>query len=96
MRVIPRFYFLPMKKLLIVVGMIALVALVPSPFGRAIADQEYSSCRALRVDFPEGIAASDKSAWRIPEFRRPRVIPVLYGRNLPLDANHDGLMCERA
>lgn len=83
-----------MKKLLIVVGVCALVGVAPSPFGRAIAAQEYSSCRALRADFPTGIAASDKSAWRIPESRRPRVIPDVYGRNLHLDVNHDGLMCE--
>jgi hypothetical protein len=85
-----------MKKLLIVVGLFALVAMVPSPFGRAIAAQEYSSCRALRVDFPAGIAASDKSAGLVSEASRPRVIPDVYGRNLHLDANHDGLMCERA
>jgi hypothetical protein len=83
-----------MKKLLIVVGAVALVALVPSPFGRAIAAQEYSSCRALRADFPMGVAASNKSAWRVSEAKRPRVIPDVYGRNLHLDANHDGLMCQ--
>jgi hypothetical protein len=83
-----------MRKLLIAVGLFALVGVVPSPFGRAIAAQEYSSCRALRVDFPTGIAASDRSAWRVSESRRPRVIPDVYGRNLHLDANHDGLMCE--
>ena len=84
-----------MKKLLIVIGVVAVVGLVPSPFGRAIAAQEYSSCRVLRADFPTGVAASDKAAWRLPEASRPRVIPDVYGRNLQLDANHDGLMCER-
>ena len=83
-----------MKKLLIVVGVVAVVGMVPSPFGRAIAAQEYSSCRALRADFPAGVAASDRAAWQVPQPRRPRVIPDVYGRNLQLDANHDGLMCE--
>lgn len=83
-----------MKKLLIVVGVIAVVGMVPSPFGRAIASEEYSSCRALRADFPTGVAASEKATWQFLEFRRPRVIPDIYGRNLHLDANHDGLMCE--
>lgn len=83
-----------MKKLLIVVGVIAVVGMVPSPFGRAIASEEYSSCRALRVDFPTGIAASEKAAWQVPESSRPRVIPEVYGRNLHLDSNHDGLICE--
>ena len=83
-----------MKKLLIVVGVIAVVGMVPSPFGRAIAAQEYSSCRALRADFPTGVAANDAAAWRVPEPSRPRVIPEVYGHNLHLDANHDGLMRE--
>lgn len=85
-----------MKKLLIVIGVIAVVGMVPSPFGRAIAAQEYSTCRALRADFPTGVAVSDKAAWHVPESRRPRVIPDVYGRNLHLDSNHDGLICERA
>lgn len=83
-----------MKKLLIAVGVIAVVGMVPSPFGRAIASEEYPTCRALRVDFPSGVASSEKAAWRVPESRRPRVIPKVYGRNLHLDANHDGLMCD--
>ena len=85
-----------MKRLLLVVGVIALVGMVPSPFGRAIASEEYSSCRALRVEFPTGVAASDKAASRVPEPRGPRVVPDVYGRNLQFDSNHDGLICERA
>lgn len=85
----------------IAIGLLTAMVLAVSAPGHSIqlgADR-YSSCAALLVDYPNGVARSKASAKAASRqgFARPSVSPSLYrGNGSRLDRDRDGVMCEQA
>jgi hypothetical protein len=72
----------------------SLVGFVP---GVAQAAHHYANCTALHRDHPHGVARSRAAANAevADGYGRPVVNRPLYIANSNLDANHDGVACER-
>lgn len=88
----------------VVIGVLSGLVLAMAPFAPdplAAADERtetYSSCRSLRLDYPNGVAASRAAARKAiaAGFERPAVDRATYRANFGrLDDDYNGVVCER-
>ena len=88
------------KKAIVLVAALAVIASLGGP---AMGAQQvsrarhYVNCTALHRDYPHGVARSRAAANAevADGYRRPHVSRRLYRANSDLDANNDGVACER-
>ncbi|WP_433209238.1 excalibur calcium-binding domain-containing protein [Dactylosporangium sp. CS-047395] len=76
---------------------VLLAVLLALPTGQA-APKRYVNCAALQHDFPHGVAragATDKVARRAKPVTTFTVNQAAYDANKRLDADKDGVACER-
>jgi hypothetical protein len=74
-----------------------LVLLGSAPPASAEPDTRFGSCREMRAVDPNGVALTKRAVSRAVKqgFRAPLLCPIAYDANRRLDADRDGVACER-
>ena len=84
-------------KIFLALTVVSIVSnVIPSPFASWAQDTAYENCSDLRVDWPSGVARSEKAAQKISAAgtAKPRVHAGTYALNERLDTDTDGVACE--
>jgi hypothetical protein len=83
--------------LTIALAAISGLMLVGAPAVSAEPDTRFGSCREMRAVDPNGVALTKRAVTRAVKqgFRTPLLCPVAYDANRRLDADRDGVACER-